>query len=59
MARFTNFNQILSQGNTVDDDDNSDEDDEEGTKDDETEEKKSEAKKDTFDEDTGEARDRS
>ena len=58
MARFTNFNQILSQGNTVDDDDNSDEDDEEGTKDDESEEKKSEAKKDTFDDD-GEERDRS
>lgn len=33
MARFTNFNQILSQGNTVEDDDDDDDDDD--TKDDE------------------------
>ena len=58
MARFTNFNQILSQGNTVDDDDD-DDDDDEGTKDDDSEEKKSDAKKETFDEDTGTERDRS
>jgi len=49
MARFTNFNQILSQGNTVDDDEEDDDDDENTQDDDKDDKDKKEDK--NFDED--------
>ena len=49
MARFTNFNQILSQGNTVDDDEE-DDDDDENTQDDDKDDKDKKDDK-NFDED--------